>query len=242
MIPRRMSSSLPTAARLLMLYTDISAVSVESTFTVTDYGAENPLLYDVSLVTACSSGCTSPRLSQSYTDDRSFRYHPSFIITLIRPATQYYGFSESFYDFTYRSRGDPELSRLVVDTFESIDLSARLTPATESRGRDGRPQRNRPAGFVEAGLDHGVFIPFKRMFPDKGGKSFEIPIVEVSMSQDLSPDPQWELGAALKSLREQGILILAGGLTVHDFGDFTSFDQARAKPVSRGILDKAIIN
>jgi aromatic ring-opening dioxygenase catalytic subunit (LigB family) len=131
---------------------------------------------------------------------------------------------------------------LVVDTFESNDLSARLTPATESRGRDGRPQKSRPEGFVEAGLDHGVFIPFKRMFPDKGGKPFEIPIVEVSMSQDLTQDPQWELGAALKSLREQGILILAGGLTAHDFGDFSSFDQARAKPVSRGILDKAIID
>lgn len=155
---------------------------------------------------------------------------------------QYYGFSQSFYDFTYRSRGNPDLSRLVVDTFEANDLSARLTPATESRGRDGRPQKSRPEGFVEAGLDHGVFIPFKRMFPDKDGKPFDIPIVEVSMAQDLSPDPQWELGAALKSLREQGILILAGGLTVHDFGDFTSFDQSRAKPVSRGILDKAIIN
>jgi aromatic ring-opening dioxygenase catalytic subunit (LigB family) len=187
----------------------------------------------VSLLTACDSGRTSPRISQADTDDRSFRYHPSFIIILIRPATQYYGFSESFYDFTYRSRGDSDLSRLVVDTFESNDLSARLTPATESRGRDGRPQKSRPEGFVEAGLDHGVFIPFKRMFPDEGGKPFEIPIVEVSMSQDLTQDPQWELGAALKSLREQGILILAGGLTAHDFGDFSSFDQARAKPVSR---------
>lgn len=82
------------------------------------------------------------------------------------------------------------------------------------------------------------------MFPDKDGEPFEIPIVEVSMAQDLSPDPQWELGAALKSLREQGILILAGGLTVHDFGDFTSFDQSRAKPVGGDIFrrNKTAIN
>lgn len=198
------------------------------------------MLYDVGLVTACSSCCTSPRVSQANIDDQSFRTHLSFASHLVCPVAQYYGFSQSFYDFAYRSRGDPDLSRLVVDTFESNGLSARLTPATESRGRDGRPQKSRPEGFVEAGLDHGVFIPFKRMFPDKDGEPFEIPIVEVSMSQDLTQDPQWELGAALKSLREQGILILAGGLTVHDFGDFTSFDQSRAKPVGRHILEKTI--
>jgi hypothetical protein len=86
MITRRMSTSLLVLVRLLILYIGISAVSVESTFTVTDYGAENPLLYDVSLVTAFISGCTSPRTSQADTDDQSFRYHPSFIIDLIRPA------------------------------------------------------------------------------------------------------------------------------------------------------------
>jgi hypothetical protein len=87
MIPGLMSSSssLLVLARLLILYTEISAVSVESTFTVTDYDAENPLLYDVSLVTACDSGRTSPRTSQPDTDDQSFRIHLSFTSHLVRP-------------------------------------------------------------------------------------------------------------------------------------------------------------
>jgi aromatic ring-opening dioxygenase catalytic subunit (LigB family) len=145
----------------------------------------------------------------------------------------YYGFPEQLYDITYRSRGDSALSKHITETFESHGLTARTTPDTEPRGRDGR-RRNRP--LVESGLDHGVFLPFKLMFPDTASPDgvFPIPIVEVSMSSTFEPEPQWEIGAAIKELREQGYLILAGGLTVHDFGDFSSFNSDRAKPVSNG--------
>lgn len=50
-----MSSSLLVLVRLLILYTDLSTVSVDFALTVTDYGLENPLLYDVSLLTAFAS-------------------------------------------------------------------------------------------------------------------------------------------------------------------------------------------
>lgn len=72
------------------------------------------------------------------------------------------------------------------------------------------------------------------MFPDTAHPEgvFPVPIVEVSMSSTFEPAPQWQIGAAIKSLREEGYLILAGGLTVHDFGDFSSFNSDRAKPVS----------
>lgn len=86
MILGLMSSSLLVPVRLLILHADLSAVSVESTFTVTDYGAENPLLYDVSLLTACDSGWTSPRLSQADIDDQSFRIHLSFTSHPVLPA------------------------------------------------------------------------------------------------------------------------------------------------------------
>lgn len=145
----------------------------------------------------------------------------------------YYGFPEQLYDITYRSRGDSALSAHITETFMSNGLTARTTPITEPRGRDGR-RRNRP--LVESGLDHGVFLPFKLMFPDTSSPDgvFPIPIVEVSMSSTFEPEPQWEIGAAIKELREQGYLVLAGGLTVHDFGDFSSFNSDRAKPASNG--------
>jgi hypothetical protein len=58
----RMSSSLLVLVRLLILYTDLFAVSVESTFTVTDYGSENPLLYDVGFIILRPYSYTLPRI------------------------------------------------------------------------------------------------------------------------------------------------------------------------------------
>ena len=46
----------------------------------------------------------------------------------------------------------------------------------------------------------GVFVPFKVMFPDDNG-IFEVPVVEVSISSDLRPETEYEIGKALKGLR-----------------------------------------
>jgi hypothetical protein len=104
-------------------------------------------------------------------------------------------------------------------------MEARRTPATESRGRDGRTT-NEPR--VASGFDHGepeipqdrsvvciaadgqpdnytgVFVPFKLMFPNTDGP-FEIPVVEVSMSSDLRPETEYQVGKALKALRWAGL-------------------------------------
>ncbi len=47
------------------------------------------------------------------------------------------------------------------------------------------------------GLDHGVFIPFKIMFPSP----FDVPIVEVSMDRSLDPLQHIRIGQALEPLR-----------------------------------------
>jgi len=47
------------------------------------------------------------------------------------------------------------------------------------------------------GLDHGVFIPFKLMFPDP----LPIPLVEVSIDHGLDPQYHINIGAALEPLR-----------------------------------------
>ncbi|KAK9900886.1 Extradiol ring-cleavage dioxygenase class III enzyme subunit B [Cystobasidium minutum MCA 4210] len=149
---------------------------------VTDYGDENPLLYD------------------------------------------YYGFPQSLYDLTWRSRGSKQLSERIVQEFRKAGMAARTTPVTEPRGRDGR-RINKPK--VQSGLDHGVFVPFKVMFP--GDSPFEVPVVEVSISSDLRPETEYEIGKALKALRDEGLLILSGGLTIHSFEDLSSFNEERAK-------------
>ncbi|GAA5951978.1 hypothetical protein JCM3765_005158 [Sporobolomyces pararoseus] len=146
---------------------------------VTDYGDENPLLYD------------------------------------------YFGFPDELYQIKFRSSGDSQLSRQVVDLLQKAGIKqSKLTSRLESRGKDGR-------GFDGPGLDHGVFVPFKLMFGDQA----PIPIVQVSIPSDLSPHTQRSLGEALEPLRSEGVLIISGGLTIHTFRDFSAFSPSTAKPI-----------
>ena len=67
---------------------------------------------------------------------------------------------------------------------------------------------------VLAGLDHGVFVPFSLMFPNKGkDTTFDIPVVQASIDGRLNSHTNEALGRAVSDLRKEGILILSGGLT-----------------------------
>ncbi|KAH9060062.1 Extradiol ring-cleavage dioxygenase class III enzyme subunit B [Lactarius vividus] len=125
----------------------------------------------------------------------------------------YYNFDPEVYKLKFSSRGDATLSRRVVQLFQDAGIPARLSTKGEVRGLDGR-------GFEGFGLDHGVFVPFRLMF----GEDFRgVPIVQASIDGSLSPEGNWALGKAITSLREEGILILSGGLTIHNLGDRASF-------------------
>ena len=99
-------------------------------------------------------------------------------------------------------------------------MLARTTNARETRGMDGR-------GFHGPGFDHGVFFPFRIMFSDNF-KS--IPIVQASIDGSLTPESNLAIGRAVAKLRQEGILVIAGGLTVHNLRDFGSFHPDTANP------------
>ena len=137
------------------------------------------------------------------------------------------------YALQFHSNGSHAVSERVLSAFKSAGLIARLTTELEARGEDGR-------GFRGPGLDHGVFIPFRIMF----GHNFrDVPIVMASIDSSLSPEKNWAVGQAVKELREEGVLVLSGGLTVHTFQDWSAFAETTAKPIykefSEAILDAA---
>jgi len=140
----------------------------------------------------------------------------------------YFGFHPELYKVQFKSHGNSALSQRIVDIFKKHGLPARKTVNMEARGQDGR-------GFKGPGLDHGVFVPFKLMF----GDSIDIPVVQVSIDESLSPEKNWEIGKAVSELRSEGVLVLAGGLTIHTFRDFSAFSEAQAKPVYKE-FDKAV--
>ncbi|TBU65994.1 Extradiol ring-cleavage dioxygenase class III enzyme subunit B [Dichomitus squalens] len=160
---------------------------------VTDYGDENPLLYD------------------------------------------YYGFKPALYQLKFKSRGDSALSQRVVQLYKDAGYLARTTSKLEPRGRDGR-------GFNGPGLDHGVFVPFRLMF---GEEFTDIPIVEVSMDSSLDPQANWQIGEVVEPLRREGILVLSGGLLIHNLRDFSAFSETTAnsavKDFNQAILDAVTV-
>jgi aromatic ring-opening dioxygenase catalytic subunit (LigB family) len=63
--------------------------------------------------------------------------------------------------------------------------------------------------------DHGCFVPLLLSHPKA-----EIPVVQLSLIQGLDPAAHINLGRALSSLRNEGVLILGSGLSFHNMQAF----------------------
>lgn len=110
-----------------------------------------------------------------------------------RPALlfDYFGFPEHTYRLTYPAPGSPALAGRVQAL-----LAGTGQPVAVDRAR---------------GFDHGVFIPFKLIYP-----AAEIPIVQLSLKTGLDPAEHLAAGAALAPLRDEGVLIVGSGMSYHN--------------------------
>ena len=103
----------------------------------------------------------------------------------------YGGFPEHTYQLTWPAPGDPGLAAQVRDLLGRAGIDS---------GANGT-----------RGWDHGVFVPFKVMFPNA-----DIPTVQLSLQQGLEPAVHLAIGRALTALREQGVLIVGSGQSYHN--------------------------
>ncbi|CAI7582787.1 unnamed protein product [Penicillium discolor] len=89
-------------------------------------------------------------------------------------------------------------------------------------------QHLRKAGLkakrVERGVDHGVWVPFKVMFPNE--KPLDIPVIQISTFHGTNLESQIRLGQALQSLRHEGYLIVGSGMAVHSFASIEEIIDA----------------
>lgn len=63
------------------------------------------------------------------------------------------------------------------------------------------------------GLDHGAWSVIKHMYPDA-----DIPVVQMSLDYNKTPQYHYELAKELASLRSKGVLIVGSGNMIHNLG------------------------
>ena len=119
--------------------------------------------------------------------------------TAIQPPLlfDYYGFPEHTYRLTYPAPGSPV-------------LAARVRAVLSSAGIASAEEAHR-------GLDHGVFVPFKLIYPNA-----DVPMVQLSLNRTLDAATHLEIGRALAPLREEGVLIVGSGMSYHNLQDMFS--------------------
>lgn len=113
----------------------------------------------------------------------------------------FYGFPKELYQVEYPAKGSPE-------------LASRVNELLEGKAK------------VDAswGLDHGTWSVLRNMYPDA-----DLPIIQLSIDQNLSMREYAEIGKQLAPLRDEGILIFASGNIVHSF-QYVNFKMENGYP------------
>jgi aromatic ring-opening dioxygenase catalytic subunit (LigB family) len=128
------------------------------------------------------------------------------VMTSDRPPIlyDYYGFPPESYEITWPAPGAPDVAARVRERLEAAGMSS---------GSD-----------AERGFDHGTFIPLKLTYPEAN-----VPAIQLSLRQGLDPAEHIAIGRALEPLRDEGIFIIASGMTFHNL---RAFRDPRAAGVS----------
>lgn len=101
----------------------------------------------------------------------------------------FYGFPEKLHLVQYPAPGNPELATQIKTLLAPHQVELDLN----------------------WGLDHGTWSVLMHMFPKA-----DIPVVQLSLDQHLTPTEHLDLAKKLAPLRQQGVMILGSGNVVHN--------------------------
>jgi 4,5-DOPA dioxygenase extradiol len=126
----------------------------------------------------------------------------------------FYGFPEELYTLKYNPPGSPELAEQVIKI---------LAPILEVKINH------------EWGIDHGAWVPLRSFFP-----LADVPVVQLSLDYSQSAAVHYQIGQALRLLREQGVLIIGSGDMVHNLGLVKDDEQAEPYPWAKDFEAKIL--
>jgi 4,5-DOPA dioxygenase extradiol len=131
----------------------------------------------------------------------------------------FYGFPRHYYEQKYAAPGAPALAERI----------RAILPDTHDD-----PER---------GLDHGAYVPLVAMYPEA-----DIPVLQISIPSE-NPRELFDLGRALRPLRDEGVLIIGSGFITHNLRALdwsnrsappawaTEFDQWTAEALGKKDVD-----
>lgn len=109
------------------------------------------------------------------------------------------GFPQELFEVNYPAPGDPELAENIHKEFHEV-------------GKD-----------YSWGLDHGCWSVLKHICPNA-----DIPVLQLSLDRNLSPDQHYDLAKKLSVLRKRGVLMIGSGNMVHNLGMINWIDPLSA--------------
>ena len=115
------------------------------------------------------------------------------------------GFDPRLRQMTYRAPGAPDIGELAFALLQRAGFSVSADP--------------------DAGYDHGVWVPLKLLCP-----AADVPVAQVSVQPRETPRHHYDLGKALRPLRDDGVLILASGALTHNLRELTRVQSDTAAP------------
>ncbi|KAJ3522936.1 hypothetical protein NM208_g12653 [Fusarium decemcellulare] len=121
----------------------------------------------------------------------------------------FYGFPDHFYKAEYPNKGSPELASKVMVMLSEAGI--------QSYG-------------VKRGLDHGVWSGFHVAFNPETNP-LNVPLVQVSLYKNEDPHAHYALGRAVSALRDEGIVIIGAGMSVHNLRDMHYMFEGKTEPL-----------
>ncbi len=126
----------------------------------------------------------------------------------------YYGFPPHTYDLNYPAAGSPALAAKVKGLLEEAGIACGTDDAR--------------------GFDHGVFVPMMMIDPNA-----DLPVVMLSLQQNLDPARHLAIGAALAPLRDEGVLIIGSGSSFHNLRTYFNGAPEEAAEFDRWLTETA---
>jgi 4,5-DOPA dioxygenase extradiol len=114
------------------------------------------------------------------------------------------GFPPALYRLTYPAPGAPAQAEAAAAFLKSAGIAAAF--------EDKR------------GLDHGAWVPLLHLFP-----AAKVPVFQISLPFACSAQNAFELGSALKGLRQRGVLVMGSGSLTHNLGEIGQSDPSYSR-------------